>query len=54
LETFDVANGSRFLKTVFKLRHSNLDRGKIAARRDLSRGPHRKEATRRACDNDEC
>jgi hypothetical protein len=35
------------VEVVFKLRHSNLDCGKIVAGRDLSRGPHRKETTRR-------
>src|SRR5678815_4955995 len=54
LETFDVANGSRFLKTIFKLRHPNLDRSKTVVGRNLSRGPHRKEAPPRGCDKEEC
>src|SRR4051812_1264206 len=53
LETFDVADGARFVKIVFKLRHSNLDCGKTVDGCDLSRGPHCEEATRRPCNDDE-
>ena len=51
LETFDVANGARFVKVIFNLRQSNLDCSKTVGGRDLSRGPHCKEA---AHGGDEC
>src|SRR5262245_34117120 len=54
LEAFDVASGSRFVKIVFKLRHSILDCCKTVGRCDLSCGPHCKEATRRYDERQQC